>query len=241
MGRFTIIDMETLTTANVGRHELGIADVGKFKAISMARYLLRKFPHMQSVFGIPKRWEEAVHDRASLFSESNLIVSAMGSWQAEGSLNKYLREQYEDIPVVFGWVEPFAAAGHALLINKKTGCFACGTDRLGTPQLRVSRWPKNLLRQEPACGAMFQPYGPIELAQINAHIAQISIDTLLDRVEADRSHRIWCANTDLVKSNGGSWSEDWEKIAGSRLSGGFSEHLSWPHNPDCWVCGKGRK
>lgn len=237
VGKFTLIDPDNLEAANVGRHELGINNIGQRKAQALSYLMLDRFPHLNNVAVFSCRWEDALDKVPNLFNEVSLVISAMGQWQAEGALNFYLQSINKKMPVIYGWTEQFASAGHAVIISEGTGCLACGVDRFGTPLLQVSQWSVNEQRSEPACGSMFQPYGAIELAHINALISQAAIDALINNVEPTSQHRIWCAPKTIVEKNGGDWTEEWKKIVAQRQNGGFLEQKSWPSSSDCMVCG----
>jgi hypothetical protein len=80
-------------------------------------------------------------------------------------------------------------------------------------------------QQEPACGAIYQPYGPIELASINAMIAELALDALLD-VRSLSTHRIWATAAERLHRRGGNWSPEWARIAGGE--GARIMERPWP-------------
>jgi hypothetical protein len=89
--------------------------------------------------------------------------------------------------------------------------------------------------QEPACGAVFQPYGPIELAHVVATIAELAMDYLLGSVTTS-THRIWVDRRSRVAETGGGWTAEWAKIAGDRLDGGFLYESVWASSGGCPMC-----
>jgi hypothetical protein len=169
---------------------------------------------------------------------SALVISTMGDWAAEGALNEWHLGHRNGI-VVYGWTEAHACAGHAVAIRPDWGCFQCGFTHDGLPLLRVTEWPQGeSIRQEPACGAVYQPYGPVELGHVVSVIAELAIDCLLGHVQY-ATHRVWAARRPLLESIGGAWTPEWEAIAGARSGGGFVEEREWPRSSSCIECKAG--
>jgi sulfur-carrier protein adenylyltransferase/sulfurtransferase len=235
VGHLALIDPDTLSWANVGRHVLGAQAVGTYKAEELAQHLRVNFPHVREVVSRPTTWQEVAETSPEIMEKCDLIVSTIGSWSEEGALNDWHRSSGNAIPVIYGWTEAHAAAGHAVAIFPIGGCLACGLSTFGVPKLQVSQWSDGVSRlQEPACGAVYQPYGPIELANVNGLVANLCLQMLLHPKSAPR-HLIWSAPYNQVKSMGGTWTPEWQAIAGDR-SGGFIEERNWPAVNDCLSC-----
>lgn len=235
VGRIVIIDPDTLHSANVGRHPLGADSVGLNKALALARLIRVRFPHI-NVKAHPRRWEDVAHAEPELLSGCNLIVSAMGDWAAEGALNEWHLAAGRPVPIIYGWTEPHACSGHAVAIGNGGGCLQCGMNDIGQCLLRLTDWPdRNLLRQEPACGAAYQPYGPVELAHVVALVAELGLDCLLGAV-ATSTHRIWAGRRRLLEVAGGTWTAAWIEIARDRLDGGFVHERPWLASATCGEC-----
>ncbi len=241
IGRFVLVDPEKLAWANVGRHPLGASNVGLYKAGALADRIKREYPHILSVDSQVRRWEEVAVNAPGLLSSSDLIVSTMGDWAAEGELNEWYLTQNRHPPIVYGWTEAHACAGHAVATAGCGGCFQCGFNETGDPLLSVTKWPNGpTLRQEPACGAVYQPYGPIELDHIVAMIAELALNCILD-APTESTHRIWAGRRSLLESFGGEWTTEWADIARDRVQGGFIEERPWPILTSCIECSAGRR
>ncbi|KRA65220.1 ThiF family adenylyltransferase [Rhizobium sp. Root651] len=235
VGHLTLIDPDTLSWANVGRHVLGAKAVGAYKTEELAQHLRGNYPHVRDVVSRSSTWQELTEKSPELLEKGDLIVSTIGSWSEEGALNDWHRLLGNGIPVIYGWTEAHAAAGHAVAISPTGGCLACGLSTFGAPKLQVSQWRDGVSRlQEPACGAVYQPYGPIELANVTALVANLCLQMLLHPHDAPR-HLIWSAPYNQIKAQGGSWTPEWQAIAGER-SGGFIEERNWPAAADCLSC-----
>lgn len=180
VGKIRLVDRDFLKAANIGRHPLGMRYVGQNKAKALAHHIKERFPHI-AVEAMPTWWED-VPDRETLLSETQIIVSTMGDWSAEAALNDLHLESGRRLPIVYGWTESQAGAGHAVVVNQVGGCFQCGMDHHGSPLLQATSWENgSTLLQEPACGAVFQPYGAVEISFTVALIAETALETLLGR------------------------------------------------------------
>lgn len=235
VGGFTFIDGEKLTTANTGRHLLGASSVGLKKARELGRRIELDYPHVFDVTVAEYEWQIAAEARPSLF-DVDLVISTVGSWTTESMLDFWLQDR--ELRVLYGWVEPEAAGGQALLLDHslKTGCLACGMSAKGVPHLKVTEWAARTLVQEPACGAFFQPYGALQLERGAIAVAELALDALLDRAEPSE-HRLWSGTASSLDRAGGAWSEQWiELTGGSPAERGVSRR--WPKVDGCHLCGR---
>jgi molybdopterin/thiamine biosynthesis adenylyltransferase len=236
IGRFVLVDAERLAAANVGRHPLGASSVGLYKAVALADRIKREYPHILAVNPQVQQWEEVADNAPGLLRSSDLIVSTMGDWTAEGGLNEWHLIHKRHPAMVYGWTEAHGCAGHAVAIAGRGGCFQCGFNEKGDQLLRVTKWPNGPTeKQEPACGAVYQPYGPVELGHIVAMIAELALKCLLDP-PTQSTQRIWAGRRSLLETLHGDWTEEWVKIARDRIDGAFMEERLWPNSSSCIEC-----
>ena len=168
----------------------------------------------------------------------DLIVSTMGNWAAENFLNDLQQHRTGFPPILYGWVEPNAAAAHAVLIPRGGACFRCGVDDKGRPDLRVTSWAKGRrVLQEPACGALFTPYGPTELCWAHALLAENVVNALMAEAHS-AMHRAWIGPRSRIDAGGGTWSEKWVTDVGDPGGGGITVERAWPASANCPVCGR---
>lgn len=236
VGELVLIDPQVLASANTGKHVLGGESIGMNKADALAEHLRRRFPHLKTVQSFAQRWDEAARKAPQEIETCDLIVSAIGDWSAEGALNEWHVRQGRRQPIVYGWTEANACAGHAVAVFAAGGCLQCGLTEFGEPMLRVTEWPDGpTARQEPACGATFQPYGPVELMYVTALVADLSLDCLLGSVK-ESTERIWAASDSLRQCVGGAWSDEWRKLAGDQVVGGRVAERAWSRSSRCIEC-----
>ncbi|MDG4575802.1 MAG: ThiF family adenylyltransferase [Defluviicoccus sp.] len=236
VGRLILVDPERLTWPNVGRHPLGATAVGRNKAEALAERLQVDFPHLNvehRAFGL----HQLIARNEDLLAAADMIVAATGNWVAESALNRWHVRQGRARPVVYGWTEAHACAGHAVAIGQRGGCLQCHIGRTGAPELMAVEWPDggDIAQEEPACGAHYQPYGPVELAYVNAMIAEVALDCLLDP-PAQSFSRVFVAARRRIASLGGQLTEHWRSAFGEVEEGVRTIDRPWP-SANCAACG----
>ena len=236
VGRIVIVDPESLTWPNVGRHPLGATAVGHNKAEALAERLQSDFPHLTIEYR-PSRLQDLIAHEGDLLAGADLIIAATGNWVAESALNRWHLAHGRERPVLYGWTEAHACAGHAVAIGRRDGCLQCHIGRTGAPDLTVVEWPDGDgdPREEPACGAHYQPYGPVELAFITAMIAETGLDALLVPSEASFG-RAFVAAPHRISALGGQLTEAWRSAVGEGDDGARTIDRAWPVS-DCAACG----
>ena len=145
-----------------------------------------------------------------LLEAADLIISATGSWGAESALNRWHVGQGRLSPILYGWTEAHACAGHAVAIVDEGGCFQCHISRTGSPSFKVVDWPDggDATQEEPACGAHYHPYGPVELSYVSAMISDVALDCLLNPPARSFS-RVVATSQRRIDELGGGWSDEW--------------------------------
>jgi hypothetical protein len=228
VGRLVLVDPEELSWPNVGRHPLGATAVGRNKAEALVERLQAEYPHLL-VEHRPVGLHQLIAHEGDLLSAADLIVSATGNWVAESALNRWHLGQSRAMPIVYGWTEAHACAGHAVAVGKTDGCLQCHIGRTGTPDLTVVEWPAGAdpTLEEPACGAHYQPYGPVELAFVTAMISEVALDCLMDPPEASFS-RVVVAAPRRFEALGGQLTPAWRSEFGEGEGGFRTVNRPWP-------------
>lgn len=237
VGNLLLVDHDVMSWPNVGRHTLGAVAVNRYKATELARVLKQDYPHLGDItwrrMQVGPKAKRLVDELASY----DLIISVMGNWAGESFLNEIHRTGDRYPPILYGWLEPHAAAAHAVLVTKNGACLRCGMNDTGNPNLRVTDWPDGGELQAPACGAHFTPYGPAELCWAHALLAETAIDALMGKF-AMSFHRIWIGARDRIKAAGGDWTPEWVKEIGDPGDGGVTVRRTWPESDSCPACNR---
>jgi molybdopterin/thiamine biosynthesis adenylyltransferase len=237
VGAFITVDPQVLEAQNTSRHALGAQDVGSFKAAALAREITRRFPHIRAATPFAKNWLSLTPTELELIAKADLIVSAMGEWAGEGPLNEWHQAHPALPPIVYGWTEDHATAGHAVLVAAgRPGCLHCILNADGSPRAPETVWPEGAtLRPEPACGASFQPFGSVELASTEALVADLCLDTLLGKATSP-AHRVYATSTLRLTSVKGVWSDSHLALRPSSFDGAGVFTRFFEPRIDCPVC-----
>ena len=235
-GRLVLVDYDVLGWPNVGRHPLGASAVGRNKAESLAERLQADFPHLQ-IESQACSVEKLLQSNPELLGAADLIIAATGSWGAESALNRWHVEHGRPRPILYCWTEAHACAGHAVAIVREGGCFQCHIGRTGTPSFKIVDWlgGGDASQEEPACGAHYHPYGPVELSYVTAMISDVAMDCLLSPPTRSFS-RVFATSQHRIDELGGQWSDAWLAERGEGESGMRTVDRPWV-KMDCATCG----
>ncbi|BAU49583.1 ubiquitin-activating enzyme [Sulfurifustis variabilis] len=234
VGKITLVDPQLLASENTGRHELGANSVERGKAAQLATSLRQRFPHL-AIEAEGKSWQEFARIKPEQLTSVDLIISTMGAWSQESELNAAVLKLPSFAPILYGWTEPHAAAGHAVVFMDRTACLRCLTDDLGELRTPVTSWSGDTTKQIPACGGSFQPYGAVELEHTIALIAELALDVLAGEVHAS-THRVWIGRCHVLQRAGGHWNPGWVKANLDPGDGGRVVELSVSGDPHCPAC-----
>jgi hypothetical protein len=106
-------------------------------------------------------------------------------------------------------------------------------NRFGEPIEPVTIWETaDTQRREPGCGAVFQPYGPVELMSTVQLVAQAALDLILDK-QNPAAHWIWACRKSMLVDCGGEWNPRWTEGDQGREKGGLSLVREWMPRADC--------
>jgi hypothetical protein len=203
VGEQTFVDFDSLTTANVSRHPLGISQVGCNKASALQENLRREFPHLSFEQAFQHRFERLTLRDLNHLGNADLIISAGIDFDGEAALDYWRRSLSRPPAYLSTWAEAYAAAGHAVLLYGKASIMT-GFDGEERPFFRLTDWPDEAgaLVIEAGCGNTFQPHGVIDLHPIVGMAAGLALDTLMGKV-AISCRRVWMGDPDVVERNGG--------------------------------------
>jgi sulfur-carrier protein adenylyltransferase/sulfurtransferase len=237
VGGFVLVDHDLLSWDNVGRHLLGANSVGEYKASALQRFLLTQLPHLDVTAYPGKRWETVFQESAATITSADVVISTTGDWGSEAALNLTARSTLRFPPTIFGWIEPFGCAGHALLVSDIGGCLGCGMDELGRFSKTVCVWPSGLttLGRAPGCGDFFQTYGPIQILPIQGMIAELALDVLLG-ITTRSELRTRIGSLKNLTDRKGVWNSEWSQQYGNPGEGGRQVTLPWPLDLTCTLC-----
>lgn len=203
VGEQIFVDADSLITANVSRHPLGMFHVGLNKASALQEHLRREFPHLTFDHAFQRRFEWLAPKELDQLSSADLIISAGIDFDGEAALDQWRRDLARPPAQLSTWAEAYAAAGHAVLLYGNASILA-GFDAEELPNFRLTDWPDEAgaLIVEAGCGNTFQPHGVIDLHPTVGLAAGLALDTLLANVPTS-CRRVWMGDPAVVEANGG--------------------------------------
>lgn len=222
IGRLDLVDPELLGWENIRRHELGARSVRHSKAEALASGLRQDLPEIAEVRAFSQTIQELEVSGKKILEGADLVVATTGSLHADNYIDELARQGASPIPVVFGWMEAWGVAGHALLLSGNGARFIDGFED-GAPRHPSSRND----RQPPKdCGNSTTPFGAAEVAAVQAMIADICLDRLLEADMSDILRTWWTSDRNLART-GGQWTEDFLALKPTALVSGVVER-QWP-------------
>lgn len=238
VGHLTLVDKQRLDWPNIGRHVLGAASVYSNKAEELARVMRRDFPHLSFIEHRTVDFNLGSTSLVAEFGSFDLIVAVTGEWSVDALLCDLQSEYANFPPIVYGWMEPHASVGHAVLFETSKGpaCLRCGFSDSGRFSRPVIKWSEDIeVFQEPECGAVFSPYGPIDQAWSQTLISDLAVDTLVGRANPN-DYRIWIGKKDRVEQMGGAWDGQWILAHEDPEYGERVVRTDWARSTTCHIC-----
>lgn len=213
VGELLLIDPDTLSTANVGRHPLGINHTGFNKASGLSLLLRRRYPHLNFDTVFQTRFEELDHPKRQKLAAADLVLTAGIDFDGEAALDAWRVGLPRPPVLVSTWVEAFGAAGHAALLYGKQS-IRPAFNELERPVFQLTDWPEDVgaLIVEAGCGNVFQPHGVIDLHPTVGMAAGLVVDALTGKVPVS-CRRYWLGDRARVIEAGGTPRADFDESA----------------------------
>ncbi len=233
VGSLLLVDNDTLSWDNAGRHVLGGLQVGKKKAEALRLLLQMESPHLQ-IEKLDFDLEQILSVSPSRLQNVDLIISTIGAWSADYDLNYWARRATGAPPMIFAWIEPHGIAGHAMLVHPiEGGCLACGCNQWGEFKLSVTDPESSKQIQGRGCSGFYQPYGVAEMMPTAAMTVRLAADLLTERCMQSEL-RTFLGPRDQFETHGLRPREPWAQMLNSSPQGTFHSQ-SWPIAHDCLI------
>lgn len=237
VGTILLYDMDNLSWDNIYRHILPPECIGKNKATALKNYLAKKFPNI-NIEAFPVSWEEHyAQEQGNVLKKVDLILSLIGHTtdQSEIFLGYLTYAEQNFPPILYGWTEPWGAAGHALLIGdgEHYGCLKCVTQS-GSQVRNVFRFNTRQSVMLPACSISYAPYGFVDILPTVSMISSLAIE-FLTKASVKNNYLIWIANVGNILDHGGELCE-WITTEYGKIDGEEILRRTWSHDKSCRVC-----
>jgi len=177
-GRLTLFDQQKLRAGNIGRHLLGLPDVGRAKAIAVSDTLSKTYPEIDT-----SGFDTDILQRLSKLDDYDLVIDATGDEGVTNAINTHFVELRmvgaTCPPTIFVWLFGNGAAAQALCTTSLSdACYRCLRPDHGGPW-RFSPLKSDYSAEEvPAqCGeGPFFPYGVAAPVTAAALALQLALD-----------------------------------------------------------------
>ena len=121
VGRITVLDDDVVEPTNLNRQRFYIKDVGKNKAISLARNLKPECIAATDIRGIPLRFQEAVARQMDL--SCAIAICGVDNNPARVAASRFFRAK--SIPVIFAAVSTAGDHGYVFVQEADGPCLMC--------------------------------------------------------------------------------------------------------------------
>jgi len=238
VGTMALIDPDKLSWDNVARHENGgLAEIGLRKNQALAADLSRRFPHLAIEGSAVSEWRQNYDAHPERRSAADLILTTTGSWASDSQLNVVHRHGgVITCPVIYGFLEAHAAAGQAITVETTGPCYQCGVNLVGYIHRAAFEWATSPLKQAPACGAFYQPYGAADIAPTARLIANAAVARLLGGQPAS-PRAVWIGDTAQAIRLGAALNSTSGVPEAEVRAGNRQLACDWPALSTCPACG----
>jgi len=121
IGRITLLDDDIVEVSNLNRQRFYERDIGRNKALALARNLQAECIAATVICGVPFRFEEAVARGLDLTSQ--VAICGVDNNPARVAASRHFRAN--GIPVIFSAVSVNGDHGYVFVQEKKGPCIAC--------------------------------------------------------------------------------------------------------------------
>ena len=244
LGNISMIDHDRMCVGNCARHVLGLDDVGRFKTLAMADYLLNKNPELNIETSEEKICLDNVEFVRGLVKEADLVICATGEQVSKRILNRLCLQEGKDLIIAGAYRRAYG--GSVLHVTPgKSLCYQC--QRQWFPE---ETQDEEISNSEQAEGLAYtdrpvpiEPGLASDIQPIANLVTKVSIQTLLKRTETT----LWSLDDDLAmplflwynRREKDSPAEKFKPL-GAHING--MHVLRWygvriPRHPGCVECG----
>lgn len=183
--RLLLADPDILKFENIARHLCGASEVAQLKVTAVRRRLVSDFPYIECNAYAQDVTEILSSDPEGL-DGYDLTIVAIGRLPIERRMNQLLLQGTLKGPMLFIWVEPYLAAGHAIWVEpNQSGCFEClfdGNFQFLNPVLED---PSQYIEREAGCQTSYVPYGVTDIRRFINEVLVFIEDGMTGRLKSN--------------------------------------------------------
>jgi molybdopterin/thiamine biosynthesis adenylyltransferase len=203
-----LIDSDLLTFENINRHLCGATDVlmPKVKAI---KEKLRKHDPFLDIQTYKGDILKLLTIYPKILNSYDFNIVAIGNLPVELRLNNLQLINKIKKPILYVWVEPFLAGGHAVWINPNDkGCLRCLFDENGKYKYEVLKHGDSFTKRELGCNTSYVPYGISELKKFIIDLIFFLQENVKGRLQHSEVFT-WLGNLDEQRKQGRLLNSNW--------------------------------
>ena len=182
----SIVDDDVLTIDNIYRHLLGLEYVGYYKTEATVNYLNKNIPNL-NLFSYVDTIENVVKNGEIDLAYFDLIISATGNHNVNRWINKYIKNEEIETPVIYLWNEALGIGNHALFVESlKPGCFECLIDEDENGVYVRTTYCKRgqiFTKNYNGCHSTFLPFGSIHSIKTVCMGVELVLDYFNDKLK----------------------------------------------------------
>lgn len=227
--KLLIIDPEILQYDNIGRHLCGANQVGEYKSNAISKSLGSRYPSVSFIHReMPV--SKVIRKESTLINEQKLIIVSIGEFPAEFMINRYFVAGTIKIPLLFVWVEPFLAGGHAVYLSPESqGCFECLFDNNFQYKYKILAGDNKYSKRDAGCSSNYIPYGANKIRKFIAYLNDFIINVLSEPPEKSLVWT-WLGNLDENRKNDRALSPMWSTSENYKI---FIDEIRYKENCRC--------
>ncbi|HTJ52753.1 MAG TPA: E2/UBC family protein [Cyclobacteriaceae bacterium] len=204
--QFKLIDDEKLFVENIGRHLLGLHDVGMYKTKGVLKHLSNKMPTL-NVSSREDSITDILQKDISYINNSTYLFLAIGNTSIERYISTLLREKVVIVPTFILWVEPYLAGGHCIFLDPLKPHYDDFFDEIDLFRGNViskkeySRKNPILSKREAGCQTSYVPYSSSDMLSFLGSLFPYILNIIRNNEKGTRGFS-WVGNLMPIKELG---------------------------------------
>lgn len=216
---FVLNDNDTLFAENIARHLCGYNYVGKRKAGAVSAALKKHNPNISTeVFD--ENGITFLENHHSIINNCDCIFVATAYTPLEYRAVELFNNKVITKPLIILWVEPYLAAGHAIIIQKPQDIFKELFDDDYVFRKKVIKNYSDFSKKESGCQSTFIPYSAFRLKRFLYTFLDFLVKDVFEKQKVGNYLFTWCGDLSQISSFGGTLEDDWVTTEN------FSSHIT---------------